>query len=61
MTNTQPHSSLTLYGIKNCDTVRKARRYLDEHQIAYRFHDYRVDGADAALLHGFVQTRAQIS
>lgn len=56
MTNTQPHSSLILYGIKNCDTVRKARRYLDEQQIAYRFHDYRVDGADAALLHSFVQT-----
>ena len=33
--------SMTLYGIKNCDTVRKARRFLDEHGIAYRFHDFR--------------------
>lgn len=34
----------TLYGIKNCDTVKKARLWLDENAIAYRFHDYRVDG-----------------
>ncbi|WP_394752881.1 ArsC family reductase [Crenothrix sp.] len=33
----------TLYGIKNCDTVKKARQWLDENAIAYRFHDYRVD------------------
>jgi Spx/MgsR family transcriptional regulator len=34
----------TLYGIKNCDTVKKARHWLDENAISYRFHDYRVDG-----------------
>lgn len=34
----------TLYGIKNCDTVKKARRWLDEHNIDYRFHDFRADG-----------------
>lgn len=39
-----------LYGIKNCDTVKKARRWLDEHAIAYRFHDIRVDGIDAQRL-----------
>ena len=35
---------LTLYGIANCDTVRKARRWLDGQGIAYRFHDLRKDG-----------------
>lgn len=35
-----------LYGIKNCDTVRKARRWLDEHSVEYRFHDFRTDGLD---------------
>jgi Spx/MgsR family transcriptional regulator len=36
--------STTLYGISNCDTVRKARRWLDEHGITYHFHDFRKDG-----------------
>jgi len=40
----------TLYGISGCDTVRKARRWLDEHGVAYRFHDLRKDGLDDALL-----------
>lgn len=35
---------VTLFGIKNCDSVKKARRWLDEHQIDYHFHDFRVDG-----------------
>lgn len=35
---------LALYGIRNCDTVKKARRWLDEHGVAYRFHDYKIDG-----------------
>lgn len=34
----------TLYGIKNCDTVKKARTWLDTNQIDYRFHDFRSDG-----------------
>jgi Spx/MgsR family transcriptional regulator len=33
-----------LYGIKNCDTVKKARAWLDQHRIEYRFHDFRDDG-----------------
>jgi arsenate reductase len=37
---------ITLYGIKNCDTVKKARRWLDQHGIEYRFHDFREDGLD---------------
>lgn len=43
----------TLYGIKNCDTVKKARKWLDENQIDYRFHDYRADGLDFLLLEHF--------
>jgi arsenate reductase len=39
-------SAATMYGIKNCDTVKKARGWLDKHAIAYRFHDYKVDGID---------------
>ncbi len=41
---------VTLYGINNCDTVRKARRWLDENDIKYRFHDVRKDGLDAKML-----------
>ena len=37
---------ITLYGIANCDTVRKARRWLEQHDIEYRFHDLREDGLD---------------
>ena len=40
-----------LYGIKNCDTVKKARQWLEQHGVEYRFHDFRVDGLDLALLH----------
>ena len=42
--------ALTLYGIPNCDTCRKARRYLDESGIEYRFHDVRKDGLDRDML-----------
>lgn len=41
---------ITLYGIKNCDTVKKARTWLDQHNISYRFHDFRTDGLDNELL-----------
>jgi arsenate reductase (glutaredoxin) len=40
----------TLYGIPNCDTVKKARTWLDKHGIAYDFHDYKKQGIDAATL-----------
>lgn len=46
---------LTLYGIKNCDTVKKARAWLAQHDIAYRFHDLRADGLDAARLQRWVK------
>ncbi len=40
----------TLYGIRRCTTMARARAWLDEHQIPYRFHDYRVDGVDPAQI-----------
>ena len=45
---------ITLYGIPNCDTVRKARRWLDTQGIAYRFHDFRKDGLDERQLRVWV-------
>jgi arsenate reductase (glutaredoxin) len=42
--------AITLYGIKNCDTMKKARVWLDEHSIAYTFHDYKVSGIERAKL-----------
>ena len=45
---------LTMYGIKNCDTLKKARRWLEAHQIEYRFHDYRADGLERAQLDTFI-------
>ena len=46
--------SLTLYGIPNCDTVKKARVWLDGQGIAYTFHDYKKQGAHAAQVAGWV-------
>ena len=40
----------TIYGIKNCDTMKKARAWLDAHGIAYEFHDYKAAGVERALL-----------
>ena len=36
--------SITIYGIKNCDTMKKARAWLDSHGVAYSFHDYKTEG-----------------
>ena len=47
-------SLLKLYGIKNCDTIKKARKYLESQGVDYQFHDYRADGLDAALLQRFI-------
>lgn len=44
----------TLYGIRNCDTVKKARAWLDAAGIAHAFHDYRRDGLDPALLAAWI-------
>ncbi|MGD9803138.1 MAG: ArsC family reductase [Hyphomicrobiaceae bacterium] len=45
--------SLTLYGISNCDTVKKARMWLDTNGIAYTFHDYKKAGVTAEALRGW--------
>ena len=42
---------VVMYGIKNCDTIKKARRWLEANNVEYRFHDYRVDRLDAEFLH----------
>lgn len=44
---------ITLYGISNCDTMKKARKWLDGKGIAYDFHDYKKAGADADRLTGW--------
>lgn len=41
---------VTIYGIKACDTMKKARVWLDEHGVDVRFHDYKVEGIDPATL-----------
>lgn len=46
--------TLILYGISNCDTVKKARRWLDGQGVAYRFHDVRKDGLDPARLQSWI-------
>ena len=45
---------LTIYGIPNCDTMKKARRWLDDHNVAYEFHDYKKQGIDGSLLRDWV-------
>ena len=42
--------SVTIYGIKNCDTMKKARAWLDAHHVAYVFHDYKTAGVERDLL-----------
>jgi Spx/MgsR family transcriptional regulator len=43
-------TTITLYGIKACDTMKKARTWLDGHGVKYEFHDYKVAGIDSAAL-----------
>ena len=45
----------TLYGIRNCDTIKKARAWLDAARIAYTFHDYRIAGVPEAELRGWTE------
>ena len=44
-----------LYGIKNCDTMKKAWTWLDQHSVAYDFHDYKKAGIDRATLEGWAK------
>jgi arsenate reductase (glutaredoxin) len=47
--------SITLYGIPSCDTVKKARKWLDARGVTYAFHDYKKQGADPAKIAGWVE------
>jgi arsenate reductase len=47
--------SVTIYGIKACDTMKKARDWLDAHGVAYAFHDYKIAGIDRARLEAWVK------
>jgi arsenate reductase len=42
--------SVTIYGIKNCDTMKKARAWLDGHDVTYAFHDYKASGIERGKL-----------
>lgn len=42
-----------IYGIKNCDTMKEARAWLDNHGVAYAFHDYKTAGIDRGTLEGW--------
>lgn len=46
--------AITMYGIKNCDTIKKARDWLAAHKRDYAFHDYKAAGIDRATLQGWV-------
>jgi len=47
--------AVTIYGIKNCDTMKKARTWLDQKGVAYDFHDYKKAGIDRATLEGWAK------
>ena len=46
----------TIYGIKNCDTMKKARAWLDKHRVTYAFHDYKIAGIDRKRLEGWAKS-----
>ena len=46
---------ITIYGIKNCDTMKKARATLDKRGVKYVFHDYKTQGVDKVKLEGWVK------
>jgi arsenate reductase len=47
--------SVTIYGIRNCDTMKKARAWLDGHKIGYAFHDYKSAGIKPSLLEAWIK------
>ncbi len=47
---------VTLYGIRNCDTMKKTRAWLDAKGVAYVFHDYKAQGIDRARLEGWTRS-----
>jgi Spx/MgsR family transcriptional regulator len=49
---------MIIYGISNCDTVKKAKNWLDSHNIDYNFHDFRKDGINKYIINGWLNTVA---
>lgn len=49
------NKAVTIYGIKNCDTMKKARAWLDAHGVACQFHDYKAVGVERAALEAWVK------
>ncbi len=47
--------TVTIYGIRNCDTMKKARAWLDGRGVAYGFHDYKASGIERGLLEGWAR------
>jgi arsenate reductase len=47
--------AITIYGIKNCDTMKKARAFLDKKRVSYAFHDYKLSGIEKAKLEGWTR------
>ncbi len=45
---------IKVYGIKNCDTMKKTFRWLDDHDVAYEFHDYKKQGIDPSTLENWL-------
>jgi arsenate reductase (glutaredoxin) len=47
--------AVTIYGIKNCDTMKKARAWLESHKVAHSFHDYKTAGIERGVLEGWAR------
>jgi arsenate reductase len=47
--------AITIYGIKNCDTMKKARAFLDKRKLGYAFHDYKTQGIERSKLEGWIK------
>ncbi len=47
--------TVTIYGIKNCDTMKKARAWLEAHGVAYLFHDYKANGIERGKLEAWAK------
>lgn len=45
----------TIYGIRNCDTMKKARAWLESHGVSHEFHDYKISGIEAAKIAGWIK------
>ena len=47
--------TITMFGIPNCDTIKKAKKWLQAEEIGFEFHDYRKQGVDEALVRSFCE------